>query len=178
MQLFLGLNSFFIGRFESDPSSSESGSGSEQEEKPKVKKEKEKKKKSPEKKRKSAEPSPSKPPKKKAKVAVSPPFLSLLLSRINILSARGKIPRNYLNVWKISATSPTCFFNFFFCLKTSFQKNHNLWNCCPFACEKFSGRFDEKQSPTKKRPARAIFCFVFCMKISFGLYAKRLTSCK
>lgn len=85
MQLFLGLNLLFVGRFESDPSSSESGSGSEPEEKPKLKKEKEKKKKSPEKKRKSSEPSPSsKPPKKKAKVAVSPPFFSLLMFSVNV----------------------------------------------------------------------------------------------
>lgn len=151
MQLFLGLNSFFIGRFESDPSSSESGSGSEQEEKPKVKKEKEKKKKSPEKKRKSAEPSPSKPPKKKAKVAVSPPFFSLLLSRVNILSARGKMSRNYLNVWKFLATSPRCFFNFvfFFCLKTSFQKNHNLGTVDLSHMKSFRGFLMRNSHPQK-----------------------------
>ena len=59
----------FVGRFESNPSSSESESGSDEEGKSKHK-EKETKKKSPEKKRKSSEPSTSKAPKKKAKVAV------------------------------------------------------------------------------------------------------------
>ena len=111
MQLFLGLNLLIVGRFESDPSSSESGSGSEQEEKPKLKKEKEKKKKSPEKKRKSSEPSTSKSPKKKAKVAVSPPFF--LFCCLVSKSARGKIPRNYLNVWEILARNSRCLFTFF-----------------------------------------------------------------
>ena len=91
IQLFLGLNLLFVGRFESDPSSSESGSGSEQEEKPKLKKEMEKKKKSPEKKRKSSEPSTSKPPKKKAKVAVSPPFFSLVMFSVKV-GKRKKYP--------------------------------------------------------------------------------------
>ena len=125
MQLFLGLNLLFVGRFESDPSSSESGSGSEQEEKPKLKKEKEKKKKSPEKKRKSSEPSPSsKPPKKKAKVAVSPPFFSLLMFSVNVGNRKNSQElserlENFSYKLKMS-------FYFFFCLKSGFRNNTNF----------------------------------------------------